>query len=60
MKNYINGVLYGIRISIRLYAKLKNENNFITVLCRIQTGLANKQFKNNVEVWQYVRKCSDG
>lgn len=55
MKNYINGVLYGIKTSIKIMAYCKDINTGIKTLCLLQNELKTRSFKNNLELWQYIQ-----
>jgi len=53
MKNYINGVLYGIKISVKIISKIDNIQESITELCKLQQELKNAP-KDNIQLWENI------
>ena len=53
--NYINGVIFGIKTSIKLFTSLKNNKKAIAELCKAQNTLKTRKFKSNVELWKYFQ-----
>jgi len=54
MKNYINGILYGIKISIKLMTRVRDIQKTINVLCIIQRELKENIYSDNVSIWEYI------
>ena len=51
MKNYINGFIWGLKISIKIMARCKDINKSIMIICNIQ-GIVKKDQKklyNNIQ-----------
>lgn len=46
MKNYINSVLYGIKISVKIISRFNNIQECIIKLCRLQQELKNAPIDN--------------
>ncbi len=61
MIHYINGMLYGIKTSIKIINKLNHikdsEKMIIAVrkLCNLQNQIITKTFNTNIELWQYIQ-----
>jgi len=61
MLDYINGMLYGIKTSIKIMSKLNHikdsEKVIVAIrkLCNLQDQLKTKTFNTNIELWQYVQ-----
>jgi hypothetical protein len=55
MKDYINGIIYGIKISIKLFAKLQDIKQGINILCKVQNTLKTRHFKDNISIGQYIQ-----
>lgn len=53
--HYINGIIFGIKTSIKLFAKLKDNQKAIQLLCEAQAELLKGNFKSNTELWQYMQ-----
>lgn len=51
---YINGILYGLKIAVKLCARIEDNKKLINVLCSIQKDITEKSFSNNCELWQYI------
>lgn len=53
MKTYINGILYGIKISVKIISRFDNIQECITELCKLQQELKNQPI-DNIELWQKI------
>ena len=53
MKNYINGVLYGIKISVKIISRFDNTQECVTELCKLQQELKNVPM-NNIQLWKNI------
>ena len=53
MKTYINGVLYGIKISVKIISRIGNIKESITELCKLQNELKDQDC-SNIELWQNI------
>ena len=58
MINYINGIIYGIKTSIKFFSVTKNNIQAIKTLCDLQKLLISEgnKFESNIEVWQAIEK----
>ena len=54
MKDYLSGVFYGIKIAIKLTARIKNNDKLINVLFSIQEELEEKDFSSNRKIWKHI------
>lgn len=53
MKNYINGVLYGIKMSVKIISRVGNVQKSISELCKLQQDLKNAPI-DNIKLWQDI------
>lgn len=56
LKNYINGVLWGIRVSIKVFSRCKDIKEGIFILCKIQNRIEKNDFDDNTQLWCAVEK----
>lgn len=56
LQNKINSILYGIRISIKIIARVKGSSQeIINILCKLQTFLKWGQFENNLHLYKAIQ-----
>ena len=53
MKNYINGILYGIKISVKIISRFNNIQKCIAEVCKLQQDLKNAPI-DNIKLWQNI------
>jgi hypothetical protein len=63
MYAYTNGIIYGIKTSIKLFSKIKNNKISIKILCDLQNHLITKCIKfnndNNITIWREIENFLD-
>ena len=61
MITYVNGIIYGIKTSIKLFSKIKDNQISIRILCNLQNHLISnaEKFNSNNLVWQEIENFLD-
>lgn len=58
MKNYINGFIWGLKISIKIMARCKDINKSIIIICNMQKMVLKdcKKYNDNTKLWIAIEK----